>query len=547
MHANMKNLLNQAAQTAEAYGALINEIKSANDAKENRIRLGLLALLDLVADNDNSTTDCDPPSPSPTAAMHARASKRTSAKRKHSGYGNAVSDREHSADSFKPKTKPHSLPDEVFMGCLSNDWISAWQIFKLLEAQKLKVSEGTIYNRMRKLAAARPLEIESRANPERWRLRNGDCHTKPKAPKGSPKAKRQPSSAKATTNPGLLLLPPPNASAPSKCNRHASLHHGDCLEVMKTLPDNSVDLILADLPYGTTGLGIDRRLPLDELWAEYRRVLKKPHGNIVLFGSQPFTSMLVNSAPDIFRHSLVWEKNKATGFQHASAKPLKRHEDILVFSYGVNISEKRTEKRATYNPQGAIKVVKKAQGLSDVRFLAKAIRGHEKGTEFEGLTNCPDSILRFPKSASTMGKKAHPFAKPAALLEYLIRTYSNEGEVVLDNTMGSGSAGVAALNTGRRFIGIEMDDEWFEVARERIEATRCVEEQPVAPIPCAPKVRTDDTTIYQGDCLEVMRSMPSGSVDLIVTSPPYNLGLSKRTKPRGVKDSMWWRAKLYHG
>ena len=478
----------------------------------------------------------------------ARAAKRTNAKHKPSANDNdnAIPYPKAPMNSGKGNSR-RSLPDEVFMDCLSNQWISAWEIFKLLTARGLKVSEGTVYNRMRKLAAARPLEIDVHPSPERWRLRNGSDDTEPSTPNGSPNATSQPATARATMTPGLQVLPPPSSSVPTHGNDQASLHHGDCLEVMKALPDDSVDLILADLPYGTTGLGIDRRLPLDELWAEYRRVLKKPHGNIVLFGSQPFTSMLVNSAPDIFRHSLVWEKNKATGFQHASAKPLKRHEDILVFSYGVNISEKRTGKRATYNPQGAIKVTKKAQGLSDVSFLAKAIRGHEKGTEFEGLTNCPDSIIRFPKDKRSKGETVHPFAKPVALLEYLILTYSNEGEVVLDNTMGSGSAGVAALNTGRRFIGIEKDDEWFEVARERIETARRADEQPIVPIPCAPKVRTDDTTIYQGDCLEVMRSMPSGSVDLIVTSPPYNLGLSARAKPRSSKDSSWSNAKLFEG
>lgn len=273
---------------------------------------------------------------------------------------------------------------------------------------------------------------------------------------------------------------------------------------MKTLPDNSVDLILADLPYGTTGLDIDRPIPLSELWVEYRRILRKPHGNIVLFGSQPFTSKLVNSADDIFRHALVWEKNKATGFQHASAKPMKRHEDILVFSFGVNISERRTARRATYNPQGVVEVTKKAQGVSNVAFLAKAIRGHEKGTEFEGLTNCPDTILRFPKDKRLKGEVVHPFAKPLALLEYLIRTYSNEGEVVLDNTMGSGSTGVAALNTGRRFIGIEKDQKWFEVARGRIEAWHGAKAPSIAAIPFISKARMSDITIFQGDCLGVM-------------------------------------------
>jgi DNA modification methylase len=340
------------------------------------------------------------------------------------------------------------------------------------------------------------------------------------------------------------------SSAPKMQTGDATIYQGDCLEVMKTLPDDSVDLILADLPYGTTGLNIDRPLPLDELWAEYRRIIKKPHGNIVLFGSQPFTSKLVNSAEDIFRHSLVWEKNKPTGFQHASAKPLKRHEDILVFSCGVNISEKRTKRRATYNPQGVIQVTKKAQGVSKVTYLSKAVRGHTAGADYVGLTNCPDDIIRIGKDKRVKGKETHPFAKPVALLEYLIRTYSNAGEVVLDNTMGSGSTGVAALNTGRQFIGIEMNAKWFDVARQRIETERSANGRATARIPCvpiAPIAQTSDSTIYQGDCLEVMRQLPSGSVDLVVTSPPYNLGLTKRSKPRSKKDSTWNNCKLYDG
>lgn len=336
-------------------------------------------------------------------------------------------------------------------------------------------------------------------------------------------------------------------SVPMVQTGDATIYQGDCLEVMKAIPDNSVDLVLADLPYGTTGLDIDNPIALDPLWAEYRRIIKKPHGNIVLFGSQPFTSKLVNSAEDIFRYALVWEKNKPTGFQHASAKPLKRHEDILVFSYGVNISEKRTERRATYNPQGVIQVTKKAQGVSKVAFLSKAIRGHAAGADYVSLTNCPDDIIRIGKDKRVKGKETHPFAKPVALLEYLIRTYSNAGEVVLDNTMGSGSTGLAALRTGRQFIGIEKDQKWFEVASQRIETLRRPTESSVAPSPCIPKMQTGEATIYHGDCLEVMRSMPSGSVDLVVTSPPYNLGLSQRAKPRSSKDSSWSNAKLFDG
>ena len=435
-----------------------------------------------------------------------------------------------------------SLPEDAFLDCLTTEWITAGQLRKKLLACKIEIGEGTVYNRMRKLAAERPKEIETALKPERWRLRDSNMRGQPK--KSARAAARPRSVMKARSDSSVTSLSTPILTARSDV---PALHHGDSLEVMKTLPDDSVDLILADLPYGTTGLNIDRPLPLDELWPEYRRIIKKPHGNIVLFGSQPFTSRLVNSAEDIFRHALVWEKNKATGFQLASAKPMKRHEDIVVFSFGVNVSEKRTQQRATYNPQGVIKVTKKGRGVSDIAFLKNARRGLPAGIEYEGLTNCPDDILRFPKDKRVKGEVTHPFAKPVAHLEYLIRTYSNAGEVVLDNTMGSGSTGLAALSTGRQFIGIEKDQKWFKVASQRLEALRRPAESYIAPGLCIPKMQTGDATIYQGDCLEVMRSMPSGSVDLVVTSPPYNLGLSQRAKPRSSKDSSWSNAKLFDG
>lgn len=225
------------------------------------------------------------------------------------------------------------------------------------------------------------------------------------------------------------------------------LHLGDCLEVMKTIPEGSVDLILCDLPYGTTQNKWDAVIPFDKLWREYRRVCS---GAIVLTASQPFTSALVMSNPKDFRYAWVWEKSAATGHLNAKRMPMKLHEDILVFS----------EKPAPYYPQGLVAFNKTVRrGNNGSNFGAS-------GTEnFQEFTNYPRSILRFPSEP----KAVHPTQKPVALLEYLIQTYTQEGDVVLDSTMGSGTTGVAAMNTGRRFIGIEQDPTYFDIAKKRIE------------------------------------------------------------------------------
>jgi site-specific DNA-methyltransferase (adenine-specific) len=356
--------------------------------------------------------------------------------------------------------------DETFLSALTTDWTSAATLRKVLLATNVSIAEGTVYNRMRKLASERPHEIESASKPERWRLRSTRKGRKPSILRNKAEAK----DAK-TRGDRLSLVPSEQASSsfPTSQVHRPVLHHGDCLEVMRTLADDSVDLILADLPYGTTHLSIDERLNLDELWSEYRRILRKPHGNIVLFASQPFTTVLINAAPDIFRYSLVWHKNSSTGFQHAGSKPLKKHEDILVFSYGVNISGKRTKRRATYNDQQAVPIVRKAKGRTNVTYLKKAIRGYPAGHEYIGMKGCQTSILHFPKDSATTGEQVHPFAKPVALLDHLIRTYSHPGEVVLDNTMGSGSTCIAAMNAGRQSIGVEKNDDWYRVAVRRIQ------------------------------------------------------------------------------
>lgn len=378
----------------------------------------------------------------------------------------------HAANENGSEPKTNSVtraiePENALLDALTNEWITAGKLHKLLTARGIKIAEGTVYNRMRKLSAERPDEIEAAQHPERWRFKFPKVGSG-KEPIATPKvAKKRGQSA---IMPRLRADPEIAVAANENTALHPPvLHHGDCLEIMKSIPDGSVDLILADLPYATTGLDIDKAIPLNELWAEYRRVIRKPTGNIVLFGSQPFTTDLVSAARDIFRYATVWEKNRSTGFQHAAAKPLKKHEDILLFSYGVNISAKRAEKqRATYNPQGVIPMKRKAKGVKPVNYLKNAVCGHPEGHEYIGLSNCPIDVLRFPKDGVAKGEIVHPFAKPVALLEYLIRTYSNPGELVLDNTMGSGSTCIAAMGTGRKSIGIEQDENWFCYARERV-------------------------------------------------------------------------------
>ena len=166
---------------------------------------------------------------------------------------------------------------------------------------------------------------------------------------------------------------------------------------------------------------------------------------------------------------LVWMKDTAVGFQFSCSRPLMKHEDILVFSFGVNYSAKRSKRRATYNDQHAVPIIRVGRGKTKIKYLGRGFRGHAKGQEYVGRTNCQNTILNYPKDSRKSGEKAHPFAKPLALLEHLVRTYSNEGDVVLDNTMGSGSTCIAAMRSGRQSIGIEMDREWFDFATRRVE------------------------------------------------------------------------------
>jgi DNA modification methylase len=234
-----------------------------------------------------------------------------------------------------------------------------------------------------------------------------------------------------------------------------SLHHGDCLEVMASLPDASVDLILCDLPYGTTACKWDTVIPFEPLWAQYRRVAKR-NAAIVLTASQPFTTALIASNMREFRIEWIWNKRRAGNFFAVKREPLRVHESVLVFARAL----------PTYNPQMAIgepyKITRRSEGAQAGAY------GVQKRTGMVNHgTRHPTTVLEYG-SANT--NKLHPTQKPVALMEYLIRTYTNEGDVVLDNCMGSGTTGVACANTGRRFIGIERDPKYFEIARDRIAA-----------------------------------------------------------------------------
>ena len=234
-----------------------------------------------------------------------------------------------------------------------------------------------------------------------------------------------------------------------------SLLFGDCLERMKEIPDGSVDLILTDPPYGTTQCKWDSVIPFEPMWVELKRIIK-PNGAIVLFGSEPFSSLLRCSNLKTYKYDFIWEKSKATGFLNAKKQPLRAHEMIHVFY----------SKQPTYNPQmvqgeAYNKGVRKEQTEDDVYGSFEQVEVKSDGGRY------PRSVQYF-KTAEREGG-FHKSQKPVALLEYLIKTYTQEGETVLDFTMGSGSTGVACLNTNRRFIGVEMDEKYFDIGVKRMQ------------------------------------------------------------------------------
>lgn len=252
-----------------------------------------------------------------------------------------------------------------------------------------------------------------------------------------------------------------------------TLYFGDCIEKMKLVPDDSVDLVLCDLPYGSTKCKWDTIINIEELWKHYKRIVKKPTGVILLFGQQPFTSMLVSSNYDWFKYNLIWRKNKTTQFLLANYRPMKCTEDICVFSKGGAAAASRKKGNMTYNPQGLVAVSIKKKN-SEKRIGKMLNQAHHLGpnnklisdSEYtQNFTNYPNEMLEFDIEYDTV----HETQKPVKLIEHLIRTYSNENHMVLDNTMGSGTTGIGCINTGRRFIGIELVEKYFKLSKYRIQ------------------------------------------------------------------------------
>ena len=227
---------------------------------------------------------------------------------------------------------------------------------------------------------------------------------------------------------------------------NVELKQGDCLELMKDIPDGSVDLVLTDPPYGTTACKWDSVIPFESMWEQLNRIIK-PNGAICLFGSEPFSSALRMSNIKNFKYDWIWQKSNVMGFLNAKKRPLKETENISVFNSKV------------YYPQG-LEINEKGENRRGKQ--TETLGKYEPINKSE-YKNYPRTILQFKSE-----RGCHPTQKPVALLEYLIRTYTNEGETVLDFTMGSGSTGVACVNTNRNFIGIELDENYFKIAKERI-------------------------------------------------------------------------------
>lgn len=235
------------------------------------------------------------------------------------------------------------------------------------------------------------------------------------------------------------------------------LRKGDCLELMQGIPDKSIDAIIADLPYGTTACKWDTVIHFEPLWAQYKRIIKD-NGSIILMCGEPFTSQLINSNLTMFKYKWIWDKKFAGNFVTANKRPLNTFEEIAVFY----------NNQPTYNPQ---KTKRDKPITSGKRCHPRNRTGTEENITYEAEKETyndkhPTTIISIPRQ---IGKRtSHPTQKPVALLEYLIKTYTNESDTVLDNTMGSGTTGVACVNTNRNFIGIELDDKYFEIAEKRI-------------------------------------------------------------------------------
>lgn len=263
-----------------------------------------------------------------------------------------------------------------------------------------------------------------------------------------------------------------------------NLMHGDCLELMRDIPGASVDLILTDPPYGTTECRWDTIIPLDKMWKELQRIIK-PKSVIALFCAEPFASKLRMSNIKAYRYEWIWDKILPTGFLNAKKRPLKRFENICIFSAETPVYYPIMETRGKPRNKG---------GYANQEKIAASVYRRTNPELTNNNIYYPNDILQF--NNANQSEKSHPTQKPTALLEYLIRAYTLRGQTVLDFTMGAGSTGVACVNTGRNFIGIELDDEYFEIAKNRIaDAVQRKEAQPDL-IPDAEIFREPDPTLF---------------------------------------------------
>jgi len=236
------------------------------------------------------------------------------------------------------------------------------------------------------------------------------------------------------------------------------IYNMDCIEGMKRIPDKSIDMILCDLPYGTTACKWDTVIPFEPLWEQYERIIKD-NGAIVLTAKQPFTSALLLSNQKLFRYEIIWEKEKGTDFGNANRKPINSHENILIFYKHQPTYNKQMKPGKPYTKKNY-----RNNGDDDLNF-----KSDNSGLWVNNGERTPTTVIKIARDNIHKGTNFHPTQKPVALFEYLIKTYTNEGEIVLDNCIGSGTTAIAALNTGRFFIGIEKEPKYVEIARKRVE------------------------------------------------------------------------------
>jgi site-specific DNA-methyltransferase (adenine-specific) len=258
-------------------------------------------------------------------------------------------------------------------------------------------------------------------------------------------------------------------------SNNVKLYYGDCLNVMDNITDKSIDMILCDLPYGCTARNKwDVIIPFEQLWKQYQRIIKD-NGAIVLFGKQPFTSMMIMSNPNMYKYNLVWKKNLKTGNLNARKMPMGAFEDIMVFykkspvynpqqiprTYQVPSGNKFNSKTTNYGKQKELYIDRQNEWL-----MPDDVIDYEDGISLDALEL--ENEMLYIKCVHNSSGKLHPTQKPVELLEWLIKTYTNEGDIVLDNAMGSGSTGVACMNVNRKFIGIELEEKYYHIASERL-------------------------------------------------------------------------------